>query len=129
MEKPMPNEGQAPAPEAGAAPKQANLTPEQSQEIAKGISTKAVDLMNGMEELGFVLSELGVPPEQLEQLAGQFNAFLQTIQGILGGGESAEAPPQGEGNQPVDGNGGSEGVPYDQGMAMAGKNKARPMVG
>ena len=135
--KPMPEqgapaEGGAPAPAEGqpqAGGKAANLSPEQSQEIAKGISDKAVQLMSGMEELGFVLSELGVPPEQLEKLAGEFNAFLQTIKGILGGGDSAESAPEGEANQPVDANGGAGAVPYDQGMASAGKNKARPMVG
>jgi hypothetical protein len=120
---PMP-EG-APAPKEGGAPKQ--MAGDEAEKVAQGISEKAVGLMNGMQELGFVLSELGVAPEQLEELAGQFNAFLQTIQTILGGGEGQK--PEMEGNQPVDANGGAGGIPYDQGMATAGKNKARPMVG
>lgn len=123
MKEEMPEEGAA-APQEGGAKQ--GLSEEQAKQLSEGISQKAVGLMEGMQELGFVLTELGVPPEQLEQLAGQFNAFLQTIQGILGGGEESPAPEQG-GNQPSAGGPGA--VPYDQGMANAGKNKSSPMVG
>lgn len=118
-EKPMPPEegGEAPAPKAEGMDDSGK-----AQQIAEGVSQKAVDLMNGMQELGFVLSELGIPEEQLQELAGQFNAFLQTIQAMLGGGGEAQPEMQGEGPA-------QEGIPYEQGMATAGKNKARPMVG
>jgi DNA anti-recombination protein RmuC len=129
QEQPMPEEG-APAPEQGQDPKQ-GMSQDQAEQVAKGISEKAVSLLEGMQEIGFVLEKLGTQPEALEQLAGQFKAFMQTLQGILGGGEAApeEGPQKEDANQPVDENSAGKGVPYEQGQAMSGKNKAVPMVG
>jgi hypothetical protein len=103
------------APEAGPE----GFSQEDVAKITDDLSKRAVEVVNRMQELGFVLSKLGIPKEQLQELAGTFEAFVQTLQGILGGEapaegeapEAAEGPAPDKGNQPVDMESGGNGVP------------------
>lgn len=88
-----------------------------AEQITEELGNRAMEVVNKMQELGFILSKMGMPQEQVQQLAGHFEAFVQTLKAILGG-ESApegemqqEDAPAPEPNKPVDQMSGGKGVP------------------
>jgi hypothetical protein len=107
------------SPDAGGAPQK--MTGDQAKQVTQAISQKATDVVNGMRELGYVLTQLGVPKDQISALAQVFQSFVDQLQSILGGGQQAapggsEPAEQGQpevkgGNAPVDEQSAGRGVP------------------
>lgn len=119
-EAPAPDAGGAAADQAGGAGGQPSQ--EQMKQVTDQISNIAMQVIDQMQKIGTAVSELGIAnPDQVKELAGAFQAFMQTLQGILGqSGEEAPAdqasepqgePPMPKGNQPVDNMSGGKGVP------------------
>ena len=101
-----------------AAPSQAQPAEGPSQDQAQGladvVAKRVTGIVSDMSRILSALQKMGIPDEQLGQMAQLVDQFGTSVQEALGlgGGEPQEAPeaPE-EGNQTVDQMQGNKGVP------------------